>query len=198
MEKVCTEEPHYHCPTSQPLIRINPQPSAGLEVALSTQQVYVQPDMRKNPTHQQVIAEDTYNTLTTNFSLPATSVDSDPAYSHLNLHAVTSTHIPETTDPVCDGVPSTLKLEHRYKQPASPANMAAYYNVVASDVVPKTSHQCTPHTVSHDTPVPYVNVRLVTYNEKQEPRRRQKGFKSNTRNLPLFDDPTYATHFPSY
>ena len=103
--------------------------------------------MCKNQTYQQFVAEgSSYSKLTTNFPLPATSIDSDPAYSHLSLHAVTSTHIPATTDSEDDGVPSTLRLEHRDKQPASPANMTAYYNVAYSDVVPKASHQCTPYS----------------------------------------------------
>ena len=100
--------------------------------------------------------------------------------------------MPATIHEEYDEIVSTMKLEHRDKQPASPANMTDYYNVVASDVVPKASYQCTPHTVSHDTPLPYVNVHSSTHNEPSQSRTSGEEDKSNNRNLVMFDDPSYG------
>ena len=76
---------------------------------------------------------------TTSSPLPATYINSAPAHSHPDLPVVSQTQKPATFDPEYDEIAPTMKLDHGDKQPASPANMAAYYNVVASDVVPEPS-----------------------------------------------------------
>ena len=129
-----------------------------------------------------------YNKLvreTTTFPLSATSIKSDPTYSHIDLPAVSQTQMPAAFDGEYDVIASTMRLEHRDKQPASQANMATYYNVVTSDAKP-SSHQSTPHPPNHNTPVPYVNVQSLTHRTSGEEDT------SNNRNLALFDDPSYA------
>ena len=112
--------------------------------------------------------------ITSTYPPPITSIEKDPSYSHLDMQQV-------TFDGEYDEIASTLKPEHRDKQPASPAYMYA-------DVVLKSSHQYVPQPISHDTPVPDVN---VTPNIPCESRTKEESFKSNS---PLFDDPVYEAH----
>ena len=98
------------------------------------------------------------------------------------------TQMPTTSDPEYDDIVSTTNLKHRDEQPASPANMADYYD----DVIPRPSYKCTPHPPNHDTPVAYANVDSLTHNELSGSRTNGEEDKSNNRNLVLFDDPSYA------
>ena len=195
MENVYNKEPLYHSPSSQPPVSITPQHSlTGSGEACSPQHVYAQPDMCMKQIHQQYVGEGSYSRTTTNSPLLATSMDSDSKCNHPDFLEASQTLMPAIADPEyaddeCDEyieLPCTLKLEYRVGQPASQATTTEYYNVVATDKVSNNSHQCTPHTLSHDTPVLYENVRLVTYEE------------SRTRQEALFEDPTYATPFSHY
>ena len=187
-------------PSSQPPISLSPQPSAGTGESGSTLPIYAQPDLSKKPSHQQSLAADPYSklaTITTTSPLPVASIDSVPVYSNPDVPEVSQTQKPGIFDADYDEIACTMNLEHTNKQPASQANMAAPYDNVASDIVPKPSHQCPPHQFSHDTSSPSVNVHLVTYDEPLESRTRGESFRSNARNPAIFDDPSYATPSPS-
>ena len=72
---------------------------------------------------------------TTTFPLPAVSVNGDPTYLYPDLPVVSQTQKPATFDPEYDEIAPTMKLD----QTVSQANVAAYYSVIGSDVVPEPS-----------------------------------------------------------
>ena len=124
--------------------------------------------------------------------LPATSISDDPAYSQPDLSAIQASKLLAVCNPEYDDeeddklsdevydeydeIPSTLKREYGDKQPAPPASSDDYYNDIASDVVPKPSHQCIPHSFSKDTPASYGNVIL---NEPSESSTGEENFKKS-------------------
>ena len=147
-------------PTSQPPISPSPQPSAGSGDAESVLPVYSQPDLSKKRSHQQVSTADPYSKLA-RITTTATSLEDDPAYSHLDLPMPLPSHITPSADLEYDDFSSTPRLELKEKEPAS---KVAYYDDVAAD---------NPYPISND--IPSVNVHLVAYDEPREARTSFNG-----------------------